>query len=284
MNLSEAFYTKVASFKESTVSMHLSHVKKLQKLKINVANINNNNVVSILNYIKNTGCRRKKLSNSYVNVIYSTLRLLNSSLDRSASKMGFPRKHRTADRSNNICEESINDMKQLFKMMLRYIKNFTSTHSHKFDARSIIDTSIAVVLLVITNLQPNEIFELKFENLQMMADGVSFTTTVKKRKVLRTISVSTSLYNTLYTNIEKMILNREKICDLSVNDKQYINKKNEKVNKIHVISCTRDSINKTIYEMYVRYNKRVPFVDLGLTFMYKIKNEIIKTTDEFFIE
>ncbi|KAG6558479.1 very late factor 1b-1, bracovirus particle protein [Microplitis demolitor] len=285
-------YQNVMKYRISTINTRRAHLKKLQMLNIEIHDLNNENIIEALKKLQTASNKNgKKLTVSYINIIYSTIRKLNPFLTVSASKFGFPRHNRTTlnELADNI---DIIGLKRLFEIIFQYTYNFKLINSYKITSRATVDTAITMMLVVITNLRFEQLSSLRVHDLKMIA--ASKTTSILINSRVSTVKVvkTTELFDPLYTCIINMILSREEFVnrqfntDYKVDYSKNINDGCQQilVNKTNtddfpIISCKKDSINKTIYELYVKTHERKPTISLGITLIKKMKNCLIDTID-----
>lgn len=292
------FHENLMKCRSSTVNTRHAHLKKLQSMNIDINNLNNDNIVDILKQLQTTSNKNgRKLTPSYINIIYSTLRRLNPSLTVKISKLGFSRRGRLVidNPLNNI---EIIGLKELIITIFRYAVTFKEVNYLRVPSRATIDTAIAMVLILITNLSFNQLVKLRVRDLKTIAHDNSISITIKSGNSAVKVKKMANLYNPLFICVVNMVLSREEfmkrnfINNVDVkynrvniydyNDEDYCDRIN--VNKIddddvQVISCKKDSINKTIHELYMRFHKKKSTISLGITLIEKMK-KIKKIKDD----
>ncbi|XP_057339891.1 uncharacterized protein LOC130677229 [Microplitis mediator] len=285
-------YQNIMKYRISTINTRRAHLKKLQMLNIDIHDLNNENIIETLKKLQEASNKNgKKLTVSYINIIYSTIRKLNPFLTVSASKFGFPRHNRTTlnELADNI---DIVGLKKLFGIIFQYTYNFKSINFYKITSRATVDTAITIMLVVITNLRFEQLSNLRVHDLKRIAASKPTSIQINSRITTVKVIKTAELFDTLYTCIINMILSREEFVNRQLNNIYTVDhsKNNNNrcqqilINKTNtddmlIISCKKDSINKTIHELFVKIHERKPTISLGITLIKKIKNYLIDTIE-----
>ncbi|KAG6558535.1 very late factor 1b-2, bracovirus particle protein [Microplitis demolitor] len=245
-------------YREMTIETQKIHKAKLAKLKIEISQLNNSNIEEYLNKIKMDGRSSKELSNSYVNAIYSTVKLLNPSLTKTASEMKYLRRSRRVPVEEYL--DTVLGVKQLIEKIKQYTESFINIDERKIESRRKIDTIIAITVTMLTNLRTTELLQLEIKHLYQIAQKKPITLKLSYNKEQRIdILLTETISSSMYKNIINMVLSREIWCDNSFNNTSQI-----KQSCIKLISCKNDTINKTFSEFYVQINSKKPKLTLGL--------------------
>ncbi|XP_044592852.1 uncharacterized protein LOC123270768 [Cotesia glomerata] len=247
-------------YRTMTIETQKIHKAKLAKFsnELKISKIDDSNVANFLKTIQDKSRSDKKLSKSYVNAIYSTLKLLNPSLTKTASEMDFPRKNRKFSSDEYL--DTISGVKKVVEQMTQFTESFKNIEIQKVESRRKIDTMIAITMTALTNLRTTELLQLELKHLYQIAHGIPITLKLSYNKEqIIDVLLTDILTNQTFKNIINMVLSRELWCKNNFNSESQI-----KQSCIKLISCKNDTINKTFSELYVQINNKKPKLTLGL--------------------
>ncbi|KAG8148365.1 uncharacterized LOC118063714 [Chelonus insularis] len=268
---------KVPSYRDMTIETQTTHFAKLRQLNIDPLSLTDKTVSEALHLLKKSGRPDKELSNAYINSIYSTMKRINPALSTSASKLGFPRKNRKTVIDDRL--DLHHGIKQMLTTIIKYVANFTTVEPRKIESRRVIDTIIASILTLLTNLRSTELFKLQLKHLEMISQDTPITINTKCQSHVITVMKIKPLYDLLYPKLKNIILSRELKFNLDyLEDPKSITRDES---NIILLSCKNDTINKTFYELYIRINQKRPNVTLGLKTIRSFNLTLMMDPDDF---
>ncbi|CAD6220565.1 GSCOCT00011558001.2-RA-CDS [Cotesia congregata] len=269
-------------YHSSTLKTHNAHLKKLQKLGINLLSLTDETINDQLMQIKKSGADSKELSNNYINGIYATIRRLRPSLTKTRRELGL----HLQNNPNSIYRDQDTFMGTM-KMLLDIVKDITETNileCTRLRPRRIVDTQIAIVLTLLTNLRSSELMQLQVKHINMIDRELPLSIQTKHRNTSIKILRMGKLFDGLYPQIVKLALHRDKLYNSTTNSNFSVTiKQNTVVQNTFLISCKIDTINKVLREFYERSNKKKPPYALGLKSIRTLNTTIMITHNELLL-
>jgi len=285
-------YRDSGRYSASTIQTHKAIFKLISSLGFDPYDINDRNVDAVKNAIIERGnVRNKKYTENYISIIISTLRTFNpTTLTKTSKYFGIRRQNN--DKRNIERGELLPTIRQLvtysFESLQNYFGNTINNNYRELNMRrSELDTIIAICIILCTNIRTNEIFQLTMTNLYDIYVGNVVSIKFKKKHKSYIISKIEPLFSNVYPLLLKAIgtvlVMNNGVLRLSQSRSNNIIAEREfsafvtsptdvPFNSKYVISCSSNSINKTIVEFVTLLGSKQRGVSIGLKMIRTLNN------------
>lgn len=223
--------------------MKRSHIKILEKNNVNIENVRDNNVKTILSNLKTIS--DKELSDNYKIAILHTLREANENITKMPKQLNL--------KTTRSKEPVQLEIKQLVLAIIKDTYNLDQRNIDLMSKRSIVEAYICILIVTSCMISIEDVFGLTIEDLE----------TLRERRSLR--KIKKILTNDLFTRaipiIERLLIHRRTLISES-NNLSYDGRR--------LITCSPSLINKTLKYMcqetstLVTVDKKV-FKSIGLS-------------------
>nr|CAR40190.1 putative VLF-1 protein [Chelonus inanitus] len=270
------YYDQLA-YRPSTIKTHEAHLKKLKQLNIVVSKITNNNVEEVLKYIQKSSPSGKEFSIAYINSIYASIKRENPNVTKHIEYLDRYQSNPLAVNDEKI----LDGMKNLIIDTVKNVRDFVDGKYTEMESKRLIDTRLAILLTLLTNLRSSELLQLRIKHLHMIDREQTVSIRAKHRIESIKILKMGKLFDLLYPMIIKVVMKRDKLdqhCSLNDLINNTIN--NSEYNEVLLISSQSDSINKTLRELYANVNQSEPSTALGLKIIRSLNTTLMVQHNE----
>ncbi|KAG6558456.1 very late factor 1, bracovirus capsid protein [Microplitis demolitor] len=274
LNVDQNPYVNELIYHKSTLKTHNAHLKKLKDLNIDPLSLTDKTISDKLMDIKKSGSNGKELSIHYINGIYATIKRIQPSLTKSRRDLGLRSKN--SGKSTKRSTDVFIGTKNLLTTIVRDVKRLNTVESYKADPRRIIDTKIAIVLTLLTNLRSSELLQLRVKHIDLIKRELPLSIRTKHRNTSIKILKMAKLFDVLYPKVIKMALSRDGLYTKSLDtDFETQIKNNPVIQNTLLVSCKVDTINKVMRQIYENVNGMQPSVALGLKSIRSLNTTIM---------
>lgn len=232
-----------------------SHRRKLNSVGIRIEMLNNDNIKAVFDTLKQL---KPKLSQNYLISVLHTIKKENENVTRTAKALNLKKSKRISNPETTV---------GFLKILHHAIKNINKRHQI---IRREIDTIIAIVVAIMTNVGSKELLLMKVKHLTELVEN-------KKSTLFRLTELNSfpiQKYEPLFGKYYDGVLSAIKFRELEIYGKQDINL------DTFVITCKIDSINKIIKEWYLQFMVKIPKESLGIQYIRKLNTSLILSETE----
>jgi transposase len=295
----ERAYRDITQYAIGTKYTHKSICKLIKRFKFSPTELDDQSVVSFFNTLKISRQNAGKLpyTQSYLSTIVSVIRRLNPNVTITAKQLGYARENsfrlmRESNVSNPISRDVCADaVKLIFDTFTPDIVKFRDPGF----TRGRLEMSIAIVLVISTNMRTENVQQLRMCDLDDIKHGRIVQIKIKRRNVTSEI-LAFPILGRIYSALRRaiataLVLNgasrggsersNNSIKDTDFEDFVNADYQTSTFGQLFVMTCAKSTIQVEIKKRFIALGDMYPPNQLGLTTFKRINTtEILNANQE----